>query len=107
MSVENKTIIIVGMTQELFEDNFSLPNDDIIDDFTDDFFIDSDSWCSGQVFYANYVDELVEGEWHALDEILNAHQRLVAIKKYREDMKKYGYDIPEYLIKFYIILQIS
>lgn len=107
MSVEHKTVIIVGMTEEDFEDHFFLPDDDIIDDFTDDFVIDSDSWCGGQHFIGQYVYELVEGEWHALDEILDAYQRLVAIKKYREDMKKYGYDIPEYLIKFYIILQIS
>jgi len=106
MSVEHKTVIIVGMTQELFEDNFSYPNNDIIDNFTDDFFINSDSWCGGQIFYANYVDELDEGEWHALDEILDANQRLVATKKYREDMKKYGYDIPEHLIKFFIVSQI-
>lgn len=106
MSVEHKTVIIVGMTQEVFEDHFPLPNDDIIDDFTDDFFIDSDSWCGGQIFYANYIDEFVEGEWHALDEILDASQRLVAIKKYREKMKKYGYDIPEYLINFFIVSQI-
>jgi hypothetical protein len=106
MSVENKTIIIVGMTQEVFEDHFPLPNDDIVDDFTDDFFIDSDSWCGGQIFYANYIDELNEGEWHVLDEILNASQRLAAIKKYREKMKKYGYNIPEYLINFFIVSQV-
>lgn len=106
MSVEYRTVIIVGMTEEDFKDHFSLPNDDIIDDFTDDFFIDSDSWCGGQVFYANYINEFVEGEWHALDEILDASQRLVAINKYREKMKKYGYDIPEYLINFYIVSQI-
>lgn len=107
MSVEYKTVIIVEMTEEDFENYFSYPNDDILDDFTDDFLIDSDSWCGGQHFIGQYVYELVEGEWHALDEILDAYQRLTAIKKYREDMKKYGYDIPEHLIKFYIILQIS
>ena len=106
MSVENKTIIIVGMTQEVFEDNFPFPNDDIIDDFTDDFFIDSDSWCGGQIFYANYICGFNEGEWCPIDEILDANQRLVAIKKYREDMKKYGYDIPEYLIKIFIVSQV-
>ena len=106
MSVENETVIIVGMTQEVFKDNFSLPNDDIVDEFTDDFFINSDSWCGGQIFYANYIDEFNEGEWRVLDEILDASQRLAAIKKYREDMKKYGYDIPEYLIKFYIVSQV-
>ncbi len=106
MSVENKTVIIVGMTQEDFANNFPYPNDDILEDFVDEFVIDSNSWCGGQIFYANYVDELDEGEWHALDEILDANQRLVAIKKYREDMKKYGYDIPEYLIKFFIVAQI-
>ena len=106
MSVEHKTVIIVGMTQEDFADNFPYPNDDILEDFVDDFVIDSDSWCGGQVFYANYIDEFVEGEWHALDEILTASQRLDAIKKYREKMKKYGYDIPEYLIKFFIVSQI-
>lgn len=107
MSVEYKTVIIVGMTEEDFENYFSLPNDDIIDDFTDDFLIDSDSWCGGQHFIAHYVDEFVEGEWHVLDEMLDAYQRLTAIKKYREDMKKYGYDVPEHLIKFFIVLQIS
>ena len=106
MSFEHKTVIIVGMTQEDFADNFPYPNDDILEDFVDDFFIDSDSWCGGQIFYANYIDEFVEGEWHALDEILDASQRLVAIKKYREKMKKYGYDIPEYLINFFIVSQI-
>jgi hypothetical protein len=39
--------------------------------------------------------------------MLDAYQRLTAIKKYREDMKKYGYDVPEHLIKFFIVLQIS
>ena len=106
MSVENKTIIIVGMTQEVFEDNFPLPNDDLIDDFTDDFFIDSDSWCGGQVFYANYIEKFAEGEWGPLDEILDANQRLAAIKKYREEMIKYGYNIPECLINFFIVSQI-
>lgn len=107
MSVEYKTVIIVGMTEEDFKDYFFLPNDDILDDFMDDFLIDSDSWCGGQHFIGHYVDEFVEGEWHALDEILDSYQRLTAIKKYREDMKKYGYDIPEHLIKFFIVLQIS
>lgn len=107
MSVEHKTVIIVGMTEEDFFEQFSefhFVNAD--EEFIDDFLIDSDSWCGGQHFIGQYVDELVEGEWHALDEILDANQRLVAIKKYREDMKKYGYDIPEYLIKFFIVSQI-
>jgi hypothetical protein len=107
MSVEYKTVIIVGMTEEDFKDYFFLPNDDIIDDFMDDFLIDSDSWSGGQHFIGHYVDEFVEGEWHALDEMLDSYQRLTAIKKYREDMKKYGYDVPEHLIKFFIVLQIS
>ena len=106
MSVEHKTVIIAGMTQEDFADNFPYPNDDILEDFVDDFVIDSDSWCGGQVFYANYIHTFNEGEWCPLDEILDASQRLVAIKKYREKMKKYGYDIPEYLIKFFIVSQI-
>lgn len=106
MSVENKTIIIVGLTQEVFESNFPYPNDDIADDFIDDFGINSNSWHGGQIFYANYVDEFAEGEWCFLDEVLNSNQRLVAVKKYREDMKKYGYDIPEHLIKFFIVSQI-
>ena len=106
MSVEYKSVIIVGMTDEVFRENFPYPNDDIVDDFVDEFFVDSNSWCGGQVFYANYIDEFEEGEWCALDEILNASQRLAAIKKYRETMKKYGYDIPEYLIKFFIVLQV-
>lgn len=106
MSYENKTIIIVGMTEEVFLSNFHCPNNDTIDDFMDDFIIDSDSCCGGQLFYANYVSEFVEGEWCFLDEILNENQRLVAINKYREDMKKYGYDVPDYLIKFFIVSQI-
>ena len=107
MSVEYKTVIIVGMTEEDFKDYFFLPNDDILEDFMDDCLIDSDSWCGGQHFIGHYVDEFVEGEWYALNEILDSYQRLTAIKKYREDMKKYGYDVPEHLIKFFIVLQIS
>ncbi len=108
MSVEYKTVIVVGMTEEDFFDQF--PEFHFVDadeEFIDDFFIDSDSWCGGQHFIGHYVDEFVEGEWHALDEILDSYQRLTAIKKYREDMKKYGYDVPEHLIKFFIVLQIS
>ena len=106
MSVEHKSIIIVGMTDELFRDNFPYPDDDIVDDFIDEFFIDSDSWCGGQIFYAHYIDEIVEGEWHPLDEFLDSRQRLEAIKKYREAMLKYGYDVPERLINFFFVSQV-
>ena len=104
--VEHETIIIVGMTEEIFSDNFELPNDDLVDDFVDDFCIESDSWCGGQKFFALFVNELNEGEWCPLDEVMSASQRLNAIKKYREEMRKYGYDIPEYLITFYLVNQV-
>lgn len=106
MSVEYKSIIIVGMTDEVFRDNFSYPNDDIVDDFIDEFFIDSNSWCGGQIFYAHYVDEVFEGDWHPLDEFLDSRQRLEAIKEYREKMREYGYDVPEHLINFFFVSQV-
>lgn len=106
MSIEKEVAIIVGMTKEDFIENFPYPNDDIIEDFVNDFFFESDSWCGGQVFFANYIDELEEGEWHDLDEILDKNQRQVAIKRYRDNMKTYGYDIPEHLIKFFIVSHI-
>ncbi len=106
MSVEHKTIIIAGMTEETFYEHFGYPKDEILEDFVDDFCIESDSWCNGQKFFAQYITSIDEGCWCSIDEILSSYQRLIAIDKFRKGMLEFGFDIPEQYIQIFIVSQV-
>ena len=81
MSVEHKTIIIVGITEERFFELFpALHFIDNEEEFVDEFYIHANYWCSGQRFIGQYVSELDEGEFITIENLTDNF--------YIEDKKK-------------------
>lgn len=74
MSVEHKTIIIVGVTEERFFELFPTVNQFLLDndeEFVDEFYISADSWCNGQHFIGKYVSEFDEGEFATIENLMD------------------------------------
>lgn len=99
MSVEHKTIIIVGVTEERFFElfpAFHFADVDNNEEFVDEFYIHADSWCNGQHFIGKYVSELDEGEFTTVEKLVDNF--------YIEDKKQ---DLLDALAKFDFYISID
>lgn len=99
MSVEHKTIIIVGVTEERFFELFPALNQSFLDtdeEFVDEFYFNADSWCNGQHFIGKYVSELEEGEFITVEKLMDNF--------YVEDKKQ---DLLDALAKFDFYISID
>ena len=99
MSVEHKTIIAVGVTEERFFELCPSVNPSLLDrdeEFVDEFYINADSWCNGQHFIGQYVSELDEGEFITVEKLIDNF--------YIEDKKQ---DLLDALAKFDFYISID
>ena len=109
MSVERKTIIIVGMPLPVFEHNCEIPSDldeETIEAIVDRFYFDTDSWSGGKKFVGREVLELEEGESVDLDEFLSCQELDDEKQALRADLFEYGIESALSDIKTYIIFQV-
>lgn len=109
MSVEHKTIIIVGVTEERFFELFPALNPSFLDndeEFVDEFYISADSWCSGQHFIGQYVSELDEGEFITLEKVVDNFYIEDKKQDLLDALTRFDFYIPIDEIKTFIINQV-
>lgn len=109
MSIEHKTIIIVGVTEERFFElcpSVSLSLFDQDEEFVDEFLIHADSWCNGQHFIGKYVSELDEGEFITIENLADNFYIEDKKQDLLDALAKFDFYIPIDEIKTFIINQV-
>ena len=109
MSVEHKTIIIVGITKERFFElhpTINLSFFDTDEEFIDEFLINTDTWCNGQHFIGKYVSELNEGEFVTVEKLIDNFYVDDKKQDLLNTLAKFNFYIPIDEIKTFIINQV-
>ena len=109
MSVDHKTVIIVGLFEERFFELFPAINLSFLDnddDFVDEFCINVDYWCDGQHFIGHEIAEVDACNFALLNDLVDNFYIDEKKEELQKALVKNGFNISLNEIKTFIINQI-